>query len=336
MRTGLKLKTLTAVVVISAVFAGACGGGTETVTPVSEELSLEVPSEAAATAVVPIASRSVEAEPTPPAILKDEPPMILVPGRSTLRIDQVINGEMVPRSFVVHAPREIDPNRRYAVLMAFHGYGGGGGLFEYYLSRFVESGEFIGIYPEGIGPVPAWNVGNGVSTVDDLEFVGKIIEVLTEYDELELSEMYAVGISTGAGLVHILAGNTEYFTRVTMIATQLQVDWEPDPIVAPVSVLQISGMRDATIPYEGGESSVGTFYPAEESARIWALHDMCNGTPTISSTEYGNRKLVFSDCDAGTRVVHYGITDGGHDLPDDTEGGLYDLVWSFFADESSN
>lgn len=214
--------------------------------------------------------------------------------------------------------------------MAFHGFGGWAGTWQGKLSRLIESGDFIGIYPFGTGAIPAWNVGNGVSTVDDLEYVEKIIDVLEEYEQLDLSKMYAVGTSMGAGLVQILAGQTDYFSGGAAIVTQLQIGWEPQASIGPVSILQISGMQDSTIPYDGGKIEVGNFHPAEESAQIWAEHNMCNATPTITSTGEGNRKIVYSGCVNGTQVVHYGITNGPHVLPLNTEGGLYDLVWSFF------
>ena len=139
----------------------------------------------------------------------------------------------------------------------------------------------------------------------------------------------------GAGFVQILAGQTDYFSSAAAIVTQLQFGWEPEADMSPVSILQISGMQDDTIPYDGGETPVGDFYSAEESARIWAAHNSCDEKPVITSTQEGNRKIVYSGCLNGTQVVHYGITDGGHGLPAETEGGLFDLVWSFLRESAS-
>lgn len=260
----------------------------------------------------------------------------LSPGRSTLVVEQMLDGVPIRRTFIVHAPSELDSTRKYPVLMVFHGYSGSGDSFAYQLSRFVEAGEFIGIYPNGTGPKPAWNIGNGVSTADDLGFVQEIIEMLGEYEQLDVSGLSAAGVSMGAAMVHILAGHTDHLSSAAAVVTQLHVGMEPDRSTGPVSILQINGMRDRTAAYEGGESPVGTFYAAEKSAEIWALHNSCAAVPEITTTGSGNRKVSYSDCEGGVEVVHYGITEGQHSLPEGTEGDLWGLIWRFLKKGSSN
>ena len=318
------------------MFTVACDASATAAVPTVEATSVP-PTPAVVTATrtplkpAPSPSPSPTSTPTPTVTSA----RALVPGRSTFKVEQLVDGVVVTRLFFIHAPAEIDPDRSYPIVMAFHGYSKWAGDFESILSRFVEAGDFIGIYPMGTGYVPAWNVGNGVSSADDLGFVGKIIEQLADYEQLDLARTYAVGVSMGAGLVQILAGQTEYFSSGAAIVTQLQIGWEPEADTPPVSILQISGMRDLTIPYDGGKTSVGDFYSAEESARIWAAHNSCDEKPVITSTQEGNRKLVYSGCLNGTQVIHYGITNGGHGIPAETEGGLYDIVWSFFSGPDS-
>ena len=328
----LKVRHLFLITVLVGMFTVACGGSAPSAAPAITATSVPP------TPVVVTVTRA-PLKPAPSPSPSPTPTVIsaraLVPGRSTFKVEQLIEGVVVSRNFIIHAPARVDPNRSYPIVMAFHGYGGWAGEFEVLLSRFVEAGDFIGIYPMGSGPVPAWNVGNGVSSVDDLEFVGKIIDLLADYEQLDLSRTYAIGISMGAGFVQILAGQTDYFSSAAAIVTQLQIGWEPQADIPPVSILQISGMNDSTIPYDGGKTSVGNFYSAEESARIWAVHNSCDEKPTVTSTQEGNRKLVYSGCLNGTQVVHYGIANGRHSLPAETEGGLYDLVWSFLGESAS-
>ena len=233
------------------------------------------------------------------------------------------------------------PNREVALRRqrerAFHGYQSTGDWFVFRLSRLVEAGEFVGIYPNGTGSRPAWNVGERElsTTADDLGFVEEIVKQLGEYEELDLSRMSAVGVSMGALMVHIVAGRTDHLTSAAAVVGQLHVGIEPDRSTGPVSILQINGMVDRFAAYEGGESPMGTSYSAEKSTEIWALHNSCVSTPEVTTTESGNRKVSYSDCESGVEVVHYGITEGGHSLPEDTEGDLWGLIWSFLRDAGS-
>ena len=245
-------------------------------------------------------------------------------------INQVINDERVERSFHIMAPSRIDEDISYPVVFAFHGKGGQGRNFVSSMIPFVDAGRFVAILPNGIDR--GWNLGTNPARPDDLAFVDSLIEYLRQFRELNLERMYALGFSNGAGLVHQLAVNRSHFTAHAAMATALIEGNEPDADVHRASFLTLHGLDDPVCPYEGGPGRVRlNFLAAEASAQLWAQQLGCSDQPSeVGETNEGNRRLLWSPCDGGHRVLHYGVSGSEHSIPRSTEGGLYPLIIDFF------
>jgi poly(3-hydroxybutyrate) depolymerase len=256
----------------------------------------------------------------------------LVAGTTEFTITQIIDSERVKRRVLIHAPPSIDPSAEYPVVISFHGRGGNPDSWKPRLRSLIENGDFIGVYPEGYKKL--WSLESNPILNYELEFVDEIIKKLDAYPQLSKHERYGLGTSNGAGIVNYLAIHRNYFRAITSIATQLIQGIEPHEETQPISVLQIHGMKDNLIPYGGGYSSVGlTFISAEESAEVWAMHNKCGETPEISTTDSGNRKIVYSECAHEKRILHYGITNAKHTVPKETEGDLFQTIWDFFTEQ---
>ena len=74
------------------------------------------------------------------------------------------------------------------------------------------------------------------------------------------------------------------------------------------------------------------FLAVEDSAALWARKMGCSRFPISSRTDDGNRRLDWSPCREGHRVLHYGFQGAGHGLPMNQEGGVLNLVVSFFEE----
>ncbi len=247
------------------------------------------------------------------------------------RIDQVINGATVSRGFHIMAPSTIDENRRYPVVIAFHGKGGRGRSFVSSMIPFVDAGRFVAILPDGIDN--GWNLGSNPEGPDDLAFVDLLLTELRAFRGLDFSRVYALGFSNGAALVHMLAATRSHFRAHAAMATALIAGNEPGDDVHRASFLSVHGMDDVVCPYEGGPGRVRlNFLAAEASAALWAEQLGCPSEADRSTTNEGNRRFVYAPCDDGHRVEHYGIEGSGHSIPRDSEGGLYNLIVTFFEE----
>ena len=257
------------------------------------------------------------------------PAWSLTPGVESLVFRQHIDGVEEEREVLVHAPMALEADRQYPVVMFFHGNGGSAGQNISRWQSLVESGELVGVYPQG--HLLSWNLGQEASTADDVAFVEAIVGMLSGDEGIDTDRLFAAGGSNGAGLAHRLAIETSAFRGVAALSTALIAGSLPEAGGPQRSVLQVHGTADDVCPYEGGAASTGhTYLSAEESAATWAVHNDCEATPQTTTTSQGNTLLSWGDCADGVMVKHLGVLDAGHSLPPDTEGGLEAFVWAFF------
>ena len=254
----------------------------------------------------------------------------LPPGVTNLSFEQEIDGVMVSRSVVLHVPMTVDAASSYPIVFAFHGAGGTNERWSRAFREYVDAGRFVGVYPQGHNR--RWNINpeDDETTADDVAFVRMITDYLMRYRNLNHERRFAYGTSNGGGISLKLAVQTTLFKAITSVVTQLSRGNEPTASTGTVGVMQILGVIDRLIPYEGGSGPMGlTFHSGVESARLWAMHNGCMTTYDLP-TMAGNRRIEHTDCTDGVRVIHYGIEGAGHGIPGDTEGGLVGLAEEFF------
>ncbi len=266
-------------------------------------------------------------EPTPTKSAKETFP--IAAGVNTYYFDQEIEGRVVERPWILHVPTTLNDNSPRPLLFAFHGNGGNAQSWVRAMDRWTNELNIIGVYLQG--HLDSWNLGAERSKANDIEFVQKVFETLAANPTIDTNRVVALGTSNGGGMVFQLAGRTEIFSAVAAVVTHLAYGWEPNTHNRSVSILQISAQGDPLIPYGGGQSPVGhRFYPAEQSAQIWASHNQCASSATQRTTDEGSTVLTWNRCRDNTRVHHWGIDIQKHHIPDNTEGGLHQLIFEFF------
>ena len=195
--------------------------------------------------------------------------------------------------------------------------------------HLVEQGHFIGVYPQGIEY--SWNLGLEESKADETEFVGLIMNRLSADDHFDVNRAYAFGFSNGSAIIHKIAAESAHFKAIAASASGVVQGITPTAQSGPVSVMQMHGVDDLLIPYEGGLSGVGhTFMSLEDSAYLWATHQGCTPTPEVSVLASGDVQTVYAQCDENVRVVNYKALQTGHDMPVNFEGNIADYIWAFF------
>ena len=243
----------------------------------------------------------------------------------TILIEQSLdNNNLITRPVIMQTPNVIDTSKSYPIVFAFHGRGGNNNSWVNHLINYTNSGEFIGIYPQGY--LESWNLGPEPSNANDVEFINLIVDELQNYDNLNFDKMYAIGTSNGSGMVNKLAIETNHFKAIAPIASQLIESLPLLNSTNPVSVLQVNGAADTTIPIDGGPRLGHIFLDAYESAELWATKFNCSQNPNIIML--GQDTLyVFDSCENEKEIRYLRIEDGEHNLPLHI---LFQDIWEFF------
>ena len=242
----------------------------------------------------------------------------------TIYVPQSIEGTIQNRPVIIQTPNEIDPNINYPMVFAFHGRGGSNTNWANTLTDYTTSGSFIGIYPQGF--LDCWNLGPEPSNADDVEFVNLIVEELHNYNNLDFDKMYAIGTSNGSGMVNKLAIETNHFLAIAPVVSQLVVSLPILESTNPISVFQVNGAADETIPINGGPKFGHIFLDAYESAELWANQFNCSEIPELNLL--GQDTLtIFESCDDNKEIRYLRIENGGHNL---NLNILFPEIWQFF------
>lgn len=256
------------------------------------------------------------------------------------------------------------------IVFFFHGAGGTNAWFA--RTSGVHAAGVIGVYPQGEN---GWNTGpkdTNTCTWDDYACTSDpdegafIASIITELRNLGASgNIYLNGNSNGAALSHRLASNAGDELPIKGIITKVTQLLATPPRNGPgvlnynqpgsggpaVSVLNLMGLDDMLIPYEGGGSGVfGTdefqLMSALESMAIWAAHNQCSSTSpivtggkvyaTTADANAGEATFYeYQGCPTGVIVEHFSLGGAGHTFGSgaNIDGALidYELAYSFIA-----
>ena len=248
-------------------------------------------------------------------------------------LDQIVEGSTEKREYFIRYPSQ--PNQsNYPIVFYFHGNGGTAESFYSNLSEvheLIDNNEFIGIFPQGLEE--SWNLGVEASKADDVAWVEGIIEAISEESFVDLSSVYAVGISNGAGMVNKLAKETNILKGIAPIVSQQTLALSKISPLNGVSVFQINGADDPLIPLNGGLSKVQhQFVSAKESAENWAMYSKCSTIPMTFQDVWGPypvQSFFYGNCESN-RQVRYHIVEGSGHSGNFGNFSLHTAIWSFF------
>ena len=244
----------------------------------------------------------------------------------TIYINQIIQGVNRQRSVIIQTPSNINLSKDYPIVFALHGGGGRNIQWVNELKNFTDNGDFIGIYPQG--HLNSWNLGTEASKADDVAFINLIIKELENYNNLNMNKIYAIGTSNGSAMVNKLAIQTSHFKAIAPIVSQLM---ESMPILEntkPVSIFQINGAKDSTIPIDGGIAFGHNFLDALKSAELWASNFECNFPAEVRLIN-GDTQYLFNGCNDNKEVKYLRIENGGHNLRP-AYPNMFSDIWNFF------
>lgn len=290
-----------------------------------------------------------------PAAAQDppKPPAALGPGDHTRTL---VMGER-KRTYLVHVPKKYDPKAPAPVVLALHGMGMDGPMMVWFsgLNKKADDAGFIAVYPSsaGAGPFRAWNAGGftgkmAEGRVDDVAFVGKMLDDLAAAVRVDEKRVYACGMSSGGMMCYRLAAElSDRIAAVAPVAGTVAVE-ESKP-KRPVPVIHFHGSQDTIVPFAAAPGQAPAFIKlkgVEESVRTWVKLNGCGETPeadTISKAgdETTVTRKTYRNGKNGAEVVLVVVEGGGHTWPgrpppvsfigkSSKTVSANDLIWEFF------
>ena len=249
----------------------------------------------------------------------------------------------IERGYYLFIPDSYNNDTKLPLLLNFHGFGGT--AYSYIdkvdLRSLANSENFILVYAQGtsLGPLPHWNAGldtpNNKSNADDFGFVDKLITNLSNNYNIDSERIYASGYSNGAMFSYALACYSDKIKGIASIAgTMLNETYNECNPSHPISMINIHGSDDDTIPYNG---SRGGFTPIQDVVDYWV-----NFNKTSINPEYyefnDNQNIIeeytYNQGKSNTSVKHIKIIGGGHKnlFEINFEGNaIAKIIWEFFS-----
>jgi polyhydroxybutyrate depolymerase len=221
------------------------------------------------------------------------------------------------RTALLHVP-PAPAGRGLPLLVGLHG--AGGGFFARYtgFSQIADGEGFVAVYPDAsqIAGRGFWNINDrDPASPDDVRFISDLLDLVQGTLCIDPARVYAAGVSNGGGMAARLACQLSgRFAAIVSIAGGYgsQPPCQPQN---PVSVMEIHGTSDGSVPYGGSAGGIGAVRPW---LNAWARRDACRGVPKVSRAAARVMRYRWSKCAEGTTVEHLEIRGGAHQLP----GGL--------------
>jgi polyhydroxybutyrate depolymerase len=230
------------------------------------------------------------------------------------------------RTVIVHIPAGYAGTSKLALVLNLHGSESTASAEEKFsgMDAIADADHFIVAYPQaliadGLGydwNIPGQPLVNGklppASAPSDVTFLTTLVRDLADRYCINLSRVYATGVSGGGRMASQLACDASgVFAAVAPVAGLRYPS--PCPASRPVPVIAFHGTADLIDPFAGDGLGYWT-YSVPTAARRWAGHDRCAASPQSTSGR-GYRLTRYSGCSGGTEVELYAITGEGHEWP---------------------
>lgn len=256
--------------------------------------------------------------------------------------NQVITVGGVDRYYHLYAP---DNPQNAPVVLLFHGNGGSYddmlGLtgvkapYKVWLDIAYQENLII-VVPNG---TPGSNNSRGWNdcrndaptnpTLDDVEFIVNLLDLVKATYHSNDAKVFAVGTSNGGHFAIRLAN--EIPDRITAFASVVaanDVNSECPDATIPVSALFMNGTDDPILPYNGGQmvSNRGEVFSTDSTISYWVNRNATDTTPEISDLPDVNTKdkstvtkYLYQNGANNTEVALYKVSNGGHAEPSISE-----------------
>ena len=237
--------------------------------------------------------------------------------QSVEHVDLQFGGEA--RSYELHVPPSYDGGDPVPLLLNFHGFTSNGpqqAAFSDMNATADERGAIVA-YPNGLNS--SWNAGAccGISLdedVDDVGFARAVVEDLADSACIDLSRVYATGMSNGGFMSHRLACEaSDIIAAIAPVAGVLGLDPAECNPGRAVPIIHLHGTADPLVGYDGG--GLAPFIGAPDSHSGWVARNGCTGASSVTFQNGVATCETVDECDGGASVTLCTLDGIGHCWP---------------------
>jgi polyhydroxybutyrate depolymerase len=247
------------------------------------------------------------------------------PGAST----HPLEFDGLQRHYRVYVPHTLPAGPAELVVMLHGGFGSAEQAEKAYgWDAQAERDGFVVVYPDGVGR--AWNAGGCCGTamkrdVDDVGFIRAVVAEVGARLDIDPGRVFGAGMSNGAIMAYRVACETRLFAAIGAVSGTMLVACDAP---GPVSVLEIHGARDGSIPPDGSPGGGTQHIDGPPLADVMAYWRGVDGCGAAGEEQYGGDPRVTiaaaTGCTAGTAVEYLEIADAGHQWPGSRSSELRD------------
>ncbi|MFJ4652370.1 alpha/beta hydrolase family esterase [Nocardia sp. NPDC088792] len=257
-------------------------------------------------------------------------------------------GQIITRRQFVHDGRHrtytllhTDPVQEGApLILALHGSFENAQSFHRFtrgaFDTLARDGRAVLAYPDA---VREWNGARtaailypSAKSVDDVGFLGALIDEIAARQPIDPARVYAIGYSLGGQMtIRLLHDAPELLAGAALIAVNQPAPGNltvatTEPPRRPVPVLTIHGTADPLAPYTGGVISLRGLFPkgehlsAADTAAYFARRNGITTAPTDSRLDTTGKPVHRTDYAGAAPVAFYTVDGGGHHIPGASTG----------------
>ena len=239
----------------------------------------------------------------------------------------------VTRTFHVIVPTGYDPAKKVPLVIAMHGGGGTAegftGFVRGQFQREADRHGWLVVLPDGVNK--GWVDGRDATAderrgVDDVAFLGAMLDQLEADYAVDDKRIYATGISNGGFMsIRLALDMSDRIAAVAPVTANLQKELDHKKPSRPIPILFMNGTDDPLVPYDGGFVDVfgkkrGEILSTYDSAVAFGTWNGCTEErEAVTLPDWakrdGTRVHVHSGKGCEAPVVVYRIEGGGHTWP---------------------
>ena len=250
--------------------------------------------------------------------------------------------EGIIRTFDLYIPADMEDSA--PLIVNLHGYlaFSTSWMNSLNLNAAADKYGFAVCYPQGLSsgstqfPGTAWNADFTFTNSDDVGFLTALTVYLQEEYGFNPDATFGCGLSNGGFMCYTMAVRAPgVFKAIASVAgTVSAASWEAVASASPISILQIHGALDTTVPMDGSMTTDGGWGGAPPISEILAKWAEIDGLTQRQTVQSGTAAITtYSSPESKYKIEFCLVANYGHNWPSSSNSGFdaSEYILEFFS-----